>query len=104
MALPIEGICEVETEPMIRAISLSRFEQLGFERIDAHAGLLRTDILNAEAEDAGELRKIVDVAAGFDHREDVALAHRFALLGIEAVFRAISYLVAQESGAVFGVV
>ena len=33
----------------------------------AHAGLLGADVLHVEAEDAGELGEVVDVAAGRDH-------------------------------------
>jgi hypothetical protein len=42
------------------------------ERLDRHAGLLRAEVLHAEAEDAGELGEIIDVAAGVDQLRDVA--------------------------------
>ena len=47
------------------------------------------DVLHVEAEDAGELGEIVDVAAGSDQAEHVAFADRLGLGRVEAVFAGI---------------
>ena len=58
---------------MIVAMITSRCLQLGLEVLDRHAGLLRADVLHVETENAGELGEVVDVAAGGDHLEHVAV-------------------------------
>ena len=73
---------------------------LCLERLDRHAGLLRADVLHVEAENAGELGEVIDVAAGLDQLEHVAALHRRALLGRQAVFGAVGVLVAEERRAV----
>jgi len=51
-----------------------------FEGFDAHAGLLRTNVLDIEAEDARELGEVVDVAASCQKLEHIAVLDRRALL------------------------
>ena len=74
--------------------------QLGLERVDAHAGLLRANVLHVEPEDAGELGEVVDVAAGREQLEHVAIFDGGALLGVEAVLRTIGVLVLEKRSAV----
>src|SRR5262245_41418161 len=75
--------------------------QLGLEIVDAHAGLLSTDVLHVEAENAGKLGEVVDVAAGLDQLEHVARLDGRALLLGEPVFAAVAVLVLEKRGAVF---
>ena len=66
-------------------------------------GLLRADVLHVEAEDAGEFRQIVGVAAGLDHLQHVAAFHRRDLFFVQMIFRAIGVFVREECLAVGGV-
>src|SRR5688572_8559575 len=104
MAEPMAGICEVVTAPTMRAMLAALFQQHLPEGLDRHAGLLRADVLHAQAEDAGELGEVVHVAARRDQLEHVAPAYRLALRAVERELAAIGVLVAQELGAVPGAV
>jgi len=85
-------------------VSLPLLDQHFLEFLDRHAGLLGADILDVEAEDPGEFRQVVDVAAGVEQLEHVAVADRLLLLLVEAVLVAVGLLVLQEFLAVVGVV
>jgi hypothetical protein len=67
-------------------------------------GLLRPDILNIEAVNPGELRQVIDIAAGFDHRQHVARPDRRLLLRRQAELCAIGLWIAHELGAVLSAV
>ena len=67
------GRADAADDPVPWLISLP-LRASALKRLDAHAGLLRADVLHVEAEDAGELGEVVDVAAGLDHLEHVAAA------------------------------
>src|SRR5512145_2356985 len=105
IAPPIAGTCEVVMPPMILAISnlLAGRDELGLELFLGHAGLLGADVLHVQAEDAGELGEVVGVAAGGQQLQHVARTDRLALLGVQAVLRAIGVLVRLEGGTVGGV-
>jgi hypothetical protein len=80
-----------------RSHSLSpRRREHGPELVFGHACLLRPDVLHVQAEDAGELRQVVGVAAGRDQSQHVTAPDRVALVLIEPVARAVGVLVPQE--------
>ncbi len=68
--------------------------------LNAHAGLLRADVLHAKTENAGELGQVVNVATGSDQLSHIALTDRFMLLGCQPEFSAIGYLVSPKLFAV----
>src|SRR3954470_23757267 len=98
------GMCDVPIPPTILATSASDGRQPRAEFFDAHPGLLRAHVLDVEPEDARELREVIDVAAGGNHRQYVAATNRVALRGVEPVPAAVILLIAQERHAVLRVV
>jgi hypothetical protein len=74
------------------------------ERLDRHARLLCADVLHVEAENAGELGEVIDVAARLDHLQYAAALHCRFLLVVEAEFPAISLFVGNKGGTIFGAV
>src|SRR4051794_22838008 len=96
MAPPIEGTCEVVSPPTILAMLLPLRREMGLEVFDAHAGLLGADILHVEAEDAGEFREVVDIAADADELQHVAAADRRLLRLAEAIAGHVALLVREE--------
>jgi hypothetical protein len=65
---------------------------------------LCADVLDIEAKNAGELGEVIDITAGLDHLQHAAAFDRRPLLGIEAIFAAISVFILEESGTDFGAV
>jgi hypothetical protein len=76
--------------------------QLGLELFLGHAGLLRTDVLHVQPEDAGELGQVVGVAAGGHQLQHVAWRGWRGLLLVQAVLAHVGLFVGQEGGAVGG--
>jgi hypothetical protein len=68
--------------------------------LDAHAGLLGTDVLHVESENAGELGEVIDITPGLDQLEHIARLDGRPLLLVEAVFAAIGLLVLDERSTV----
>lgn len=97
------GTWLVKIPPITLAMSdpLCLIEQLLFEIGDAHARLLRAEVLHVEAENPGEFGKIIDIATGCDHREHVAGPHGLALLGRQLEFRAIGIFIGQKKASRF---
>jgi hypothetical protein len=94
----------IPVETTMSGAILARCATRRLEIVKAHAGLERAEILHVEAEDAGQLGQIIDVAAGFDHRQHVAVRHRLALFGRQRELAAIAVLVGAERLAVGSVV
>src|SRR5271165_832360 len=115
IAPPMAGMCDVASAPMILAMidmsfSSHRFglfvlgDEASLERLLAHAGLGGAEVLHVEAEDAGELSEIVDIAAGREQAEHVARPDRLRLLAVEAVGEHVGLFVGPEGGAIRRVV
>src|SRR6516164_155889 len=103
--MPMPGIWEVATAPMMVAMGLPACgEQPRLEFLDREPCLLRADVLNVQAKYAGELGEVIDVAAGRDHRQHVTARHRAPLLIGQPETPAVGGLIPQESRAVCGIV
>jgi hypothetical protein len=74
--------------------------ELGLELVLGHTGLLCADVLHVQPEDAGELGQVVGVAAGGQHLQHLAGAHRVRLLGRERVLAHVAFGVGQKGVAV----
>src|SRR3984957_19506498 len=101
----MEGTCVVPMPPMIVAMDQAPADK----SLDLNAATLMPVCCapmscTLRAKDAGKLGEVIDVAAGLDHLQHAAAAHRRALLIGERVAAAIAVLVAQEVGAIFGAV
>src|SRR5947207_620094 len=80
----------------------SRARKHGFELFFGHTALLRPKLLNVETENAGPLRQVINVAAGIEKLEDVAVLHGTPLLSREIELVAVRVLVAQKCFAILG--
>src|SRR5690349_8431471 len=81
MALPIAGMCDVATAPTIVATLTPSASQQHFIKCrEGNTALLRAQLLNAETENAGPLRQVIDVSSLAQQREYIPLLQRPTLL------------------------
>ena len=102
MAPPIAGTWLVKIPPIICAMSesLRLIEKHLFESVNAHAGLLRPDILHVQAKNTGKLCEVINIPALCDHGEDIAVLHGLALRRRQVELGVIGIFIGKECLAI----